>query len=245
MRLCGTKQKNVLQSAKEQPPAACCEQMLYAGGGTFSQSHTMHLPDGVMPLPVCGAGYAACAVATAAALRSLPERDVPRLALMAAGFFVLGALHVRIGPGSVHFLLTGLMAIVVGWRAVAAVSVGVFLHALLLQHGGLTTVGVNACVLGLPPMLVGFLAARIRRSDRLSLALAGAGATVACYVLSMALLWTVVGFAEGATAEPLRIWVAAHLPVMALEAVVTAAAVVYVGRVDRKALVLCSKVDAS
>ena len=42
---------------------------------------------------------------------------------------------------------------------------GVLMHAVLLQHGGLTAVGVNILVLGLPAMVMGAMSQRL--SDKI------------------------------------------------------------------------------
>jgi ABC-type Co2+ transport system permease subunit len=54
---------------------------------------------------------------------------------------------------SVHLLLNGMMGVVLGRRAAVAIPVGVFLQAVLLQHGGYGTMGVNCCVMTLPALV--------------------------------------------------------------------------------------------
>ena len=46
---------------------------------------------------------------------------------------------------------------VLGWRAGLAIPVGLFLQAVLLGHGGISTLGVNACVMTLPALAAGGL----------------------------------------------------------------------------------------
>src|SRR5690606_39101763 len=41
------------------------------------------------------------------------------------------------------------------WRAPLAIAEGLLLQAILIGHGGLTTLGVNTCILALPALLVG------------------------------------------------------------------------------------------
>src|SRR4029078_22204 len=71
------------------------------------------------------------------------EDEIPRIALMTAAFFVASSIHVKLGPTSVHLLLVGLVRVVLRWRAPLAILVGVTLQALLVPHGGISTIGVN------------------------------------------------------------------------------------------------------
>ena len=192
----------------------------------------MHIADGIMSAPVCVTAALGAGGATIAGLRGLPDRQVPRLAVMTALFFVVGALHVPVGAGSVHFLFTGLLAAVLGWRAIVPVTVGVLMHAVLLQHGGLTAMGINALVLGLPALVVGALAQRwyVAGSPQRAWCV-GASATVATYLLSMMLLLATVALADGRLSVALGAWVAMHLPIMVLEAVVTGSAVACLAKV--------------
>ncbi|HRX83595.1 MAG TPA: energy-coupling factor ABC transporter permease, partial [Phycisphaerae bacterium] len=148
----------------------------------------MHLPDGVVSAPICVGGFLGAAAATGFALRRVPERQIPQFAVLAAFYFALGAVHLPIGVLSVHLQLTGLLAVLLGWRAIVPVAVGVALQAVLLHHGGVTTLGVNILVLGLPAMAVGAVAApRLARWTPPVAGLAAGGATVLCGLASLAM----------------------------------------------------------
>jgi cobalt/nickel transport system permease protein len=82
------------------------------------------------------------------------EEEIPRIALLTAAFFVTSSIHVKLGPTSVHLLLNGLVGVLLGWRAPLAILIGVTLQALLIPHGGLSTIGVNALTETLPALLV-------------------------------------------------------------------------------------------
>lgn len=115
----------------------------------------MHVPDGVLPGSICVGGYATAGLLTWASLRRIhrrpdPASDVPIASVMTAAFFVASWIHVPIPPASVHLVLNGLMGVVLGAYAVPAILVGLFLQAVMFQHGGLSTLGVNATLLGLP-----------------------------------------------------------------------------------------------
>ena len=120
----------------------------------------MHIPDGLLPVPVCVAGYAISGGLTWVALRQIhktsdPREEVPKAALLAAAFFVGSSISLPIPPTSVHLLLNGLLGAMLGWYAWPAILIGLLLQAVLLGHGGLTTLGVNAVILGLPALIAG------------------------------------------------------------------------------------------
>jgi cobalt/nickel transport system permease protein len=118
----------------------------------------MHIPDGILPATVCAAGYALTAGATAYSLRKIdqkedPQEGVPKAALLTAAFFVASWIHIPIPPTSVHLLLIGLMGVVLGYYAFPAILIGLFFQAVMFQHGGLSTLGVNTLVFGIPALV--------------------------------------------------------------------------------------------
>ncbi len=206
----------------------------------------VHLPDGVLPGSVCICSAVGAVSLTALGLRGISDRLVPRLAVLTALFFAIGTVHVRVGPGSVHLLCTGILAVVVGWRAIVPVAIGVLMHALLLQHGGLTTIGVNILVLGVPAMVMG--AASQYLSEKIPTKLTwclGVGATVGAYLLSMLLFLLVISFVDQRLTEPIGIWAAMHVPVMLFELVVAGATVAYLAKVQKGAVYSCCCVTNS
>lgn len=206
----------------------------------------VHLADGIVSMPVCVAAAVGAGGVTIAGLRGLADRQVPQLAVMTAVFFVVGAVHVRIGPGSVHLLFTGLLAAVLGWRAIVPVAIGVVMHAIILQHGGLTTIGVNTLILGVPALLIGAGAERWRAGGSAHAAwLIGASATVMTYVLSTALLVGITSLFDRRLNIAVGTWAAMHLPVMLLEVVVTGSALAYLSRTHQGAWRPCCVEDLS
>jgi cobalt/nickel transport system permease protein len=122
----------------------------------------IHIADGVLDWPWLALGFAVAAALALVASWRVREDEVPRIALLTAAFFVASSIHVRLGPTSVHLLLNGLVGVVLGRRAPLAILVGVALQALLIPHGGLTTIGVNATVEMLPALAAGVLFPALR-----------------------------------------------------------------------------------
>jgi cobalt/nickel transport system permease protein len=155
----------------------------------------VHLADGVLAAPLVAAGFAVAALLAVAAAWRIREDEIPRVALLTAAFFVASSIHVKVGPTSVHLLLGGLVGIVLGRRAPLAVLVGVTLQALLIPHGGISTIGVNTCVQALPALLAALLFGLLsswRDSAWLRSLLVGAAGLAwgACLLFGLAVLWT-------------------------------------------------------
>ncbi|MEY5037900.1 MAG: hypothetical protein RL472_1006, partial [Pseudomonadota bacterium] len=112
----------------------------------------MHIMEGFLPASHALGWYAVSApfvLAGAARIRTIVrEQPEARLTLAASGAFafVLSALKIPSVTGSCsHPTGTGLGAIVFGPSVMAVLGVIVLLfQALLLAHGGLTTLGANA-----------------------------------------------------------------------------------------------------
>ena len=118
----------------------------------------MHIPDGILPAQVCAAGYAITGVATWYSLRQInrrpdPAAEVPKASLLTAAFFVASSIYIPVPPASVHLILNGLLGVVLGYFAFPAILSGLFFQALVIGHGGLTTLGVNATMMGVPALL--------------------------------------------------------------------------------------------
>lgn len=115
----------------------------------------MHIPDGILPAQVCAAGYAITGLATWYSLRQInrkpdPMAEIPKASLLTAAFFVASSIYIPIPPASVHLILNGLLGVVLGYFSFPAILIGLFFQALVIGHGGLTTLGVNAAMMGIP-----------------------------------------------------------------------------------------------
>jgi ABC-type Co2+ transport system permease subunit len=121
----------------------------------------VHISDGYLNRPLDGlpwlvGGYAVMAALMFWGSRRIRDDEIPRIALLTAAFTVASALHVSIGPASVHLILNGLVGAVLGRRAALAIPVGLFLQA-VAGHGGFTTLGINSCVMMTPALLAGLV----------------------------------------------------------------------------------------
>ncbi|PSB20479.1 cobalamin biosynthesis protein CbiM [filamentous cyanobacterium CCP2] len=207
----------------------------------------VHIPDGILPASVCVGGYAVTGLATWYSLRQIsrqkdPTQDIPKAALMTAAFFVASSVSIPIPPASVHFILNGLMGTVLGYYTFPAMLVGLFFQAVMIGHGGLTTLGVNAAMMGIPALLAyHFFRSRYRLFNhpnaRWAISvfgfLAGAiGLGLAAGIFYVLVVITIPsGFDLATERAAITGLTLAHLPLMIIEGVFTAMLMLFLWRV--------------
>jgi len=190
----------------------------------------VHLPEGILSAPVLIGGAAAAGGGVLWGLRTVRDDRVPVVALLAATFFVASLIHVPVGVGSVHLILNGLAGVLLGWGVFPALAVGLLLQAVLFGHGGLTVLGVNTAVMALPALAVASLLRPLLIRRRWGFAagfLAGALAAggSACLMAAALALSGRTWLAPAAAA------LIVHLPIMAVEGVITGTVVAFLQKV--------------
>lgn len=183
----------------------------------------VHIADGILTVPWQASGFAVLAVGLLVSLFRIDEREIPRVGVLTAAFFVASQVHIPFGPISVHLLLNGLVGVILRHRAPPAVAVGLTLQALLFAHGGWLALGVNFSVLAVPAVLAGvaYRAACGKLSPLVAGVLVGAGTAALTVLLNAAVLYfgsiDPKGFIAGVS-------LVAHLPVIGIEAVLVGSA---------------------
>jgi cobalt/nickel transport system permease protein len=210
----------------------------------------MHIPDGVLPVAVSAAGYATTGAVTWYSLRKInqkenPQEGIPKASLLTAAFFVASWIHIPVPPTSVHLVLNGLLGAVLGYYAFPAILIGLFFQAVMFQHGGLVSLGVNATMMGAPALLAYFIF-RLRnvvgKESRVWSGLfgflAGAGGLGIAVVIFTVLLTTFIPAHLDAEAERASVYTLtlAHMPLMVLEGTFTALVVLFLQRVKPELL---------
>lgn len=212
----------------------------------------MHLPDGLLPAPVCIAGFAITGLTTWYSLKQInrfsnPTEGIPKASLLTAAFFVVSSIHIPIPPASVHLILNGLMGTLLGYYAFPAVLIGLFLQAIVFGHGGLTTLGVNAAMMGIPALLAYHLFGWSQRATQhwstnwslgSSAFLAGAtGLGLAVLVfLTLTLSFLPAGLDANLERAAILGLALAHIPLMLIEGAFTAILVLFLNRVKPQLL---------
>lgn len=122
----------------------------------------MHISDGVLPTWVLAAGWILTIllliisiVWSKKQIGNLNEK-VPHAAVMTAALFVACMFKIPVPPTSLHLMLAGLAGIVLGPLAFVCIFISLLLQAILLQFGGITVLGVNTLLMGVPA-LCGYL----------------------------------------------------------------------------------------
>jgi cobalt/nickel transport system permease protein len=192
----------------------------------------MHIVDGALASEVVAGGAVLAVAGVAVGLRSLDLERIPAAGLLSATFFTASLIHVPLGPSSVHLIMNGLAGLVLGWAAFPALFVGLLLQAVFFGFGGVTVLGVNTVAIALPAVLMGLAARPLLRATapRRAMAvgaLAGGGAIAGTAVLVAAAL----ALSGQAFVPAAKLVLAAHVPVIIVEAFVCAAAVVLIRKV--------------
>ncbi|MFH1287518.1 MAG: cobalt transporter CbiM [bacterium] len=209
----------------------------------------MHISDGILSPLVYISGYLVAAGIAKTTMRKIKTDKIPEVSVMTSVFFVASLIHIPLGPTSVHLILNGLIGIVLGPCAFLAILVGITLQALLFQHGGITTIGINACMMGIPALIV-YQLFKLRVKFPLKnrnykyvngiwgAAMGGLSIFMSTIVLAVLLVTTGENFIKVAGYAVL-----AHIPVMIVEAVIVGFTVSFLTIV--KPEVLGIKINAS
>lgn len=210
----------------------------------------MHIPDGILPLPVTLGGYAVTATLTWICIRNIkqredPRQDIPKASLLTAAFFLSSLIHIPVPPASIHLLLNGLLGVLLGPFAFPAILIGLFFQAVMFGHGGLTTLGINAVILGVPALLgygifrMGTLQRQLTMRKQTLLGVIAGGTAVAMSILLFSLLVITnlpVHINTAAEKSALLALLISHLPLVVLEGAVTGLLVAFLLRTNPQLL---------
>lgn len=191
----------------------------------------MHISDGVLPISVAVGGYVISAGLAAWSARRTSNEDLPKVAVVTAAFFVASLIHVPLGPTSAHLLMPGLAGALLGPVAFLSIGLGLLLQSLLFQFGGLTALGANALMMGLPAVACGWFFQKFKGQTQVRQAIIGgvagaAGTALAAVILAILLVTGGEDFSGVA-----KIALAAHVPVIIIEGVVSAFTIGFLARV--------------
>ncbi len=198
----------------------------------------MHIPDGFLSPGVAVFCWVLSAlllwVAARRTRRTLGERQVPLMGVMAAFIFAAQMINFPVAGGTSGHLLGGVLAAVMlgPWAGMLVMASVIGVQALLFQDGGLLVMGANIFNMGILTALIGYGLYRgvLGRSRRVQLSVIGLAAWLS--VLAGALATSLELWLSGTS--PLRVVLPAMLGVHALigigEALITVGAVTFVSR---------------
>jgi cobalt/nickel transport system permease protein len=198
----------------------------------------VHLSDGAIATPWLIGGFIVAVLLLAIACINLKEEWIPRIGVLSAAFFAASSIHIKLAilPTSVHLILNGLVGVMLGRRAPLAISIGLALQYLLLAHGGLTTLGINACIVGVPAVVAGQLFPLLRRLGLPPFALGcvlGSGAAALAVALNFLVLLAV---GKDDWEMLAKLVLLAHAPVVVVEGLLLGMVVRYVEKVKPEML---------
>ena len=203
-----------------------------------SPAPPLHIPDGFLSITISALCWvisgATLALAISRTNKSLGERQVPLMGVMAAFIFAAQMINFPVAGGTSGHLLGGaLAAIVLGpWAAMLVMTAVIAVQGLLFQDGGLIVMGANILNMGLLTSAVGYGLYRsvLGGNQRTKLAVAGLAAWLS--VMAGALSTSLQLWLSGTT--NLKIVIPSMLGVHALiglgEMFITVAALAFIFR---------------
>lgn len=196
----------------------------------------MHIPDGFLNLIVSILCWVATVIVIGAAIsrtnRSLGEKQIPLMGVMAAFIFAAQMINFPVAGGTSGHLLGGaLAAIVLGpWAGMLVMTAVIAVQALLFQDGGLVVMGANILNMGLLTAAVGYGLYRSASGRSKTVRLAVAGFAAWFSVMTGALLTSIELWLSGTS--DLQVVIPAMLGVHALiglgEALITVSALAFI-----------------
>lgn len=210
----------------------------------------MHIPDGILPFSVCAVGYGLTLGTTWFSLKKInekedPRKEIPKASLGTAAFFVASFIHIPVPIGSVHLVLTGLLGAMLGFYAFPAILISLFLQAALFGHGGLTTLGVNAVMMGIPAIICyyiyksgeNFIEKSKFKQGLLGFTVGSLGVLISVVFFFIVVLNFVPASFDVETEKvALQAMVYSHIPLMFLEGIFTAFMIIYLKKVKPEIL---------
>lgn len=176
-----------------------------------------------MGLAVAGVAYG---------MKRIDPESIPKVGVLSSAFFVASLIHVPIGPTSVHLVLNGLMGLLLGWAAFPAIMIALLLQGVLFQFGGLTTLGVNTVNMALPAVICYYLFRGMVRAEGVKLAaMAGFACGFVSLTLSILAVAATLVLTQKAFLVTAKVVLAAHVPVMVIEGIVTAFVLIFLKKV--------------
>ena len=198
----------------------------------------MHIPDNFLSIAVSLICWAITAVTLGIAIsrtnKSLGEKQVPLMGVMAAFIFAAQMINFPVLGGTSGHLLGGVLAaITLGpWAGMLVMTAVIAVQGLLFQDGGLIVMGANILNMGILTCAVGYgLYRSVLGSNRtVKLAVIGVAAwlSVMAGALSTALQIWLSGNAEVQIIVPAMLFVHAFIGLG--EALITVAAIVFILR---------------
>jgi len=196
----------------------------------------MHISEGVLSGPVLLGGAALTVCCTAIGLKKIDYDRIMTVAILSAAFFIASLVHVPVGPANAHLVLSGLLGVVLGWAAFPSILVALLLQAVLFQFGGLTVLGLNCFTMAAPAVLCFYVFQPLLMKGKGSQFAAAFACGFVAMLLSATFTAGALALSGGEFVGAAKVLLAAHLPVMVVEGVITGFAYTFLAKVKPEAL---------
>lgn len=142
----------------------------------------MHISEGLLPLRWAGFWYVVSipfvikGILNVKSKVKLNPHFTPLMGLMAAAVFIISCMPVPVPLTGTcaHPCGTGIAAILLGpAMSISVASVALFIQALFLAHGGITTWGANIFSMGVVGSFTGYITYKILKDFKMSLFICG------------------------------------------------------------------------
>lgn len=191
----------------------------------------MHISEGVLSTPVLAGGALLTALGTAVGLSRLDYDRLMTVAILSAAFFVASLIHVPVGPVSAHLVMNGLLGAILGLASFPAILTGLLLQAVLFQYGGLTALGVNTFDMAFPAVLCFLVFRPLLRAGGLRRTVGAFACGFFSVLLAGVLTATALSLSGEAFSTVAKAILLAHLPIMAIEGLLTVMVVGFLAKV--------------
>ena len=191
----------------------------------------MHISEGVLNAPALITGAALAITGTAIGLKQMDYDRVAHVGVLSAAFFVASLIHVNVGPSSAHLILNGMLGLILGWTAFPAILVALILQSIFFQFVGNTTRGVKTIIMALPAVNCYYAFRKlIHRSPVLAM-IGSFSCGFVSVLLSALFLGLALVFTEKNFWSLAGLILAANLPVMVIEGIITVFCVAFLKKV--------------
>jgi cobalt/nickel transport system permease protein len=167
-----------------------------ADGRQRTGSSWVHIADGIIATEIAVAANVACIGALVLAGRKVEPEEIPRMGFVGASLFAVSLLHFPLAGTSIHPALLGMAGILVGRRVLPVLFVVLLFQALLFQHGGFLSVGLNTLNMSAGALAASWIWRSAARWESVRVFLAGSIAILVPALL-MGLEFMLTGYGRG------------------------------------------------
>lgn len=199
----------------------------------------LHTPDGFLTVPVAGVMWLLSVVALGVSVRqtnrTLDERQIPLMGVLAAFIFAAQMINFPVAGGTSGHLLGGVLAAVLlgPWAATLVMACVIAVQALVFQDGGLVVLGANIFNMGVIGTMGGYavyrsLARLLGGETRGRIPAAGIAAWLSVVAAAVAISLELAVSGTTAIEITLPVMVGVHALIGIGEALITMAALAFI-----------------